>query len=98
MTWPELQALTINQNLETEGGLIEYPQEEHIPLLSDVLDLVKGSDFILNIELKAHAVKWSRRQTGSEVAKLVREYGMEDQVICLDSHIENTNSVKALVV
>ena len=83
MTWAELQALTINRNLETEGGLIKYPQEERIPLLSEVLELVKGSDFILNIELKAHAVKWSRRQTGAEVAKLVRAMGMEDQVVCV---------------
>ena len=28
MTLPELQALTINRNLETEGGLIKSPQEE----------------------------------------------------------------------
>lgn len=83
MTWSELQALTIKQKVETEGGLIHYPQEEHIPLLEDVLTVVKGTDFILNIELKAHAVKWSRRQTGAEVAKLVRKMKMERQVICV---------------
>jgi glycerophosphoryl diester phosphodiesterase len=83
MTWPELQALTIKQDIETEGGLIHYPQTERIPLLSEVLEVVKGTDFILNIELKAHAVKWSRRRTGAEVAKLVRSMEMEDQVICV---------------
>ena len=83
MTWAELQTLSIKQAIETEGGLIHYPQEERIPLLEDVLKAVKNTDFILNIELKAHAVKWSRRQTGAEVAKLVRAMGMEDQVICV---------------
>jgi glycerophosphoryl diester phosphodiesterase len=82
MTWQELSSLSIQKELEVDGGNYTYQQEEAVPLLSDVLEEIKGKDFIMNIELKAYVPKWSRRETGTEVAKVIRSLGMEAQVLC----------------
>jgi glycerophosphoryl diester phosphodiesterase len=82
MTWQDLKSLTIQKALDVDGGSYTYPKEETIPLLSDVLEEVKDKDFILNIELKAYVPKWSRRETGTEVAKVIRSLGVENQVVC----------------
>ncbi len=37
--------------------------------------------FRLNIEMKAYAPKWSRRHTGTEVARVVRKTASEDSVV-----------------
>jgi len=81
-TWADLQSLNILKNIEVDGGLRHYEMEEKIPLLSEVLEELKGKDFFVDIEIKAYRPRWSKRKTGKEVAKIVREVGMENQVVC----------------
>ncbi|OQX40211.1 MAG: hypothetical protein B0D91_00235 [Oceanospirillales bacterium LUC14_002_19_P2] len=50
-----------------DGTVVEYPSEEQIPLLDEVLDEC-GDSLLINIEMKAYAPNWSRRHTGTEVA------------------------------
>ncbi len=95
MTWKELQTLTVQKSIEVDGGMRHYEKEERIPLLSDVLEEIKGKDFFVDIEMKAYAPRWTKRRTGREVAKIVRATGIEDQVVCSSfnffmlNHLEN---------
>lgn len=82
MTWKDLQNLTVQKRIEVDGGMRYYEKEEKIPLLSDILQEIKGKDFFVDIEIKAYAPKWSKRKTGREVAKIVRNANVENQVVC----------------
>ncbi|MBT3208175.1 MAG: hypothetical protein HN704_04680 [Bacteroidetes bacterium] len=82
MTWKELQNLCVQKSIEVDGGLRQYEKEEKIPLLSDVLEEIKGKDFFVDIEIKAYRPQWSQRKTGSEVAKIIQATGTENQVVC----------------
>jgi glycerophosphoryl diester phosphodiesterase len=82
MTWKDLQTLTVQRNIEVDGGLRQYEKEERIPLLSEVLEEIKGKDFFINIELKAYKPRWSKRKTGREVAKVVRASATGNQAVC----------------
>ncbi len=82
MTWKDLQTLTVQKRIEVDGGVRDYEKEEKIPLLSDVLQEIKGKDFFVDIEIKAYVPRWSKRKTGREVAKIVRNANVENQVVC----------------
>jgi glycerophosphoryl diester phosphodiesterase len=82
MTWKDLQTLTVQKSIEVDGGPRQYNKEERIPLLSDVLEEIKGKDFFIDIEIKAYKPRWSKRKTGREVAKVVRASGTENQAVC----------------
>ncbi len=82
LTWKELQTLSVQRSIEVDGGLRYYEKEEKIPLLSDVLEELRGRDFFVDIEIKAYRPRWSKRRTGSEVAKIVRATRTENQVVC----------------
>jgi glycerophosphoryl diester phosphodiesterase len=53
---------------------------EKIPLLTDVIDLVRGKGIILNIEIKASR-KYYNPGLGQKTARIVRDYGIQDFVI-----------------
>lgn len=80
-TWAELKDLPVLKDIEVDGGMRHYKREERIPLLSDVLEEIKGKDFFVDLEIKAYKPRWSKRQTGREVAKIVRAAGVENQII-----------------
>ncbi|MEM7103483.1 MAG: glycerophosphodiester phosphodiesterase family protein [Bacteroidota bacterium] len=82
MTWDDLKTITVLKDIEVDGGLRHYPKEERIPLLSEVLEEVKGKEFFMDVELKAYSPKWSKRDTGTETAKIIRSLEMEDQLVC----------------
>lgn len=82
MTWSEVSKLRIKKTIDRgDGTLVDYPSEQIIPLLEDVL-VRFSKDLAINIEMKAYAPNWSRRHTGSEVAKIIRHLGVEHKVIC----------------
>lgn len=83
MTWDEVSRLRLQRRIamDAQGAqVLEYPCEERVPLLEEVLDEFSGK-LLMNIEMKAYAPKWERRHTGTEVAKLVRKAGAEASVI-----------------
>jgi glycerophosphoryl diester phosphodiesterase len=67
-----------------DGGLRTYQKEEKIPLLKDVLQVIKESgnkSFYMDIEMKPPMPKFSERRLGTEVAKIVRKLEIEAQVV-----------------
>jgi glycerophosphoryl diester phosphodiesterase len=81
MTWDEVSRLRIQRKIDMGGGTyLEYPSEERIPLLEEVLEEFKGK-LLMNIEMKAYAPKWSLRNTGTEVARVIRQTGAEASVV-----------------
>lgn len=81
MTWDEVSRLRIRRRIDMGGGrIVEYPTEERIPLLEEVLDEFKGR-LLMNIEMKAYAPNWGRRHTGTEVARVIRRCAAADSVV-----------------
>ncbi|GAA4652206.1 hypothetical protein GCM10023116_44900 [Kistimonas scapharcae] len=81
MTWDEVSQLRIQRRIDRgDGTVVEYPSEERIPLLEEVLDEC-GDSLLINIEMKAYAPNWSRRHTGTEVARVIKASGKQDNVI-----------------
>jgi glycerophosphoryl diester phosphodiesterase len=81
MSWDEVSRLRIRRRLDVGGGeWVDYPREESIPLLEDVLDEF-GGRLLINIEMKAYGPDWSRRHTGTEVAQVIRRAGAEASVV-----------------
>jgi len=80
----EVSKIKIQKNVDqNDNGKIihEYESEQPIPLLEDVLNLFKGKNFVFNIELKCAKPVWSQRHLGTEVAKIIRKTGFENQCI-----------------
>ncbi len=82
LTWDDLKTIQVLQEIEVDGGLRKYAGPLSIPLLDDVLEIIKGKDFFVDIELKAYSPRWSTRKVGREVAKIVKHMEMLDQVMC----------------
>ncbi len=82
MTWNELKTIEILPEIEVDGGIRKYTGPSNIPLLEDALETIKGKDFFVDIELKAYSVSWAKRKIGREVAKIVKDMKMFEQVIC----------------
>lgn len=83
VTWNELKNAKIKQDLEVDGGIRYYDKKRPFILLHDILNMIKGDkEFLLNIELKANFPNWGRRDTGTEVAKIIRMTQTESQVFC----------------
>ena len=79
MTWPEIQQLNIKQILDVGDRVINYGREEKIVLLADVLEEMRGK-VIVDIEIKAYSLDFGQRQTGTAVANLIRQMGLESEV------------------
>lgn len=82
MTWDDLKTIQIQSTLKVDGGIREYQKPLAIPLLSDVLEEIKGKDCFVNIEMKAYAAKWKRRKVGRAVAEVLRKMDLMNQVVC----------------
>ncbi|HHT24218.1 MAG TPA: glycerophosphodiester phosphodiesterase [Clostridiaceae bacterium] len=54
-------------------------RNSYVPLLAEVLDLIKGKDTLLNIELKNAQVLYSELE--EDVLNLVREFDLEERII-----------------
>lgn len=80
MTWPEIQQLTIKSVQKTGKTTIDYGKEEHIPLLEDVLKLTRGK-LLVNLEIKSKGWNLKRYFAGVEVARILREMKMENDVL-----------------
>jgi glycerophosphoryl diester phosphodiesterase len=81
MTWDEVSRLRIRKRVDMgDGNVVSFPSEERIPLLEEVLDEFKGK-LLMNVEMKAYAPNWSRRHTGTEVARIIRRCGAENSLI-----------------
>ena len=81
MTWDEVSKLRISKQIDMgDGQIVTYAAEEKIPLLEEVLDEFKGK-LLMNVELKTYGLKWSRRKSGKETAKVIRKIGAEESVI-----------------
>ena len=82
MTWDDLKTIQILPEIEVDGGIRKYTGPSNIPLLEDAMETIKGKDFFVDIELKAYASSWTKRKIGREVAKIVRDMEMLEQVVC----------------
>lgn len=63
---------------------LDAGQGEKIPLLSEFLDLVKGSDLLLNVEMKDY-----RPETLDRTIAMLTSYGVRDQsvIACFDCRV-----------
>ncbi len=57
----------------------ENDEATYVPLLAEVLDLVKDTDLLLNIELKNAQVQYPELE--EDTLALVKQYGLEERVI-----------------
>lgn len=81
MTWEQVSKLRIQRRIDMgEGRFVTYDQQERIPLLEEVLEEFKGK-LLMNVEMKAYAPNWSRRHTGTEVARVIRRSGAMNSVV-----------------
>lgn len=80
MTWDEISKRRIQSKIDMGHNVVDYGTQERIPLLEEVLDAFKDK-LMINIEMKAYAPKWSRRHTGTEVARIIRKTKAENSVI-----------------
>lgn len=53
---------------------------EQIPTLEEILNEF-ADKLIINVEMKAYRPQWERRETGTEVAKIIRKCNVADRVI-----------------
>jgi glycerophosphoryl diester phosphodiesterase len=82
MTWDDLKTIQILPEIEVDGGIRKYSGPTNIPLLEEAMETIKGKDFFVDIELKAYAPSWAKRKIGREVAKIVKDMEMLEQVVC----------------
>lgn len=81
MRWDEVSKLRLQRRIDMGGGrVVRYEREERIPLLEEVLEEFNGR-LLMNIEMKAYAPNWSRRHTGTEVARAIRRSDAADSVV-----------------
>jgi glycerophosphoryl diester phosphodiesterase len=71
----------------------EKYKDERIPLLSDVLELVKDSNVILNIELK---VNDKDRNFEKQVIYLLNQYNMLDRCVVASQNYESVKKIENL--
>lgn len=82
LTWADLKTIQILPQIEVDGGMRQYPGPAEIPLLENALEMIRGSDFFVDIELKAYRPSWGHRHVGGEVANIVKRMGMLEQLVC----------------
>lgn len=82
LTYSDLKTIQVLPEIEVDGGMRKYNGTLNIPLLEDALELLKGKDAFIDLEMKAYAPKWSKRKIGREVAKILARANMMDQVAC----------------
>ncbi|WP_062270160.1 glycerophosphodiester phosphodiesterase [Endozoicomonas arenosclerae] len=81
MTWDEVSRLSIQKSIDRgDGTHVKYSGEHKIPLLEEVIWELPD-DFLINIEMKAYTLDWSRRHTGTHVAEIIKNTGAHNRVI-----------------
>jgi glycerophosphoryl diester phosphodiesterase len=65
-----------------------------IPLMSEVLDLLKPTDLTINIELKTGLIFY--KDIEGKILKLVHDYGMEDRIIYSSFNHYSVTTIKTL--
>jgi glycerophosphoryl diester phosphodiesterase len=83
MTWNEVSKLRVQKTIDAtgQGDMISYAEAQPIPLLEEVLERF-SRDLLINIELKAYKPMWSRRRLGRHTARVIRDTGAFNRVIC----------------
>ncbi|SFJ05644.1 glycerophosphodiester phosphodiesterase [Thermoflavimicrobium dichotomicum] len=76
-----IKDLTLTELKQVSSGkwFADEFQAERIPVLSEVLELISGSDLWLNIELKNHIVMYPGLEEA--VIREVERFGMENRVV-----------------
>ncbi|XP_028400091.1 uncharacterized protein LOC114523393 [Dendronephthya gigantea] len=84
MTYAEIKKLDIKKQIKYGDRVYNYSKTEKIPLLEDLLKLMKGSGMLMILEMKPSDPPYNlkhSRQTGIEVARMVKRMGLEKQVV-----------------
>jgi len=79
MTWDQLKEFNIRQTINVGDKTIHYSRKEKIVLLKDVLEEVRGK-LLVDIEIKATGMGFHQRRIGKEVAKLIRQMNLFNNV------------------
>ena len=94
MTWSEISQLNIQKVIDRgDGTAISYQHRQPIPLLEEVIPELP-SDFLINIEMKAYSLNWSRRHTGKLVAEIIEKTQSHDRVIVTSFDFFMLNSLE----
>lgn len=86
LTWDQVSRLRLQRrihmgrNAAGQQVVIEFDQEEPVPLLEEVLTELKGQA-VIDIELKPSLPHPSQRAVGTVVAEIVDRLGVADQVV-----------------
>ena len=84
MTYEEIKKLNIKKQLIYGDRVYNYTQSEKIPLLEDLLKMMKDSGLLMILEMKPSDPHYNlnhSRETGIQVAKMVKRFGLEKQVV-----------------
>jgi len=78
------QNFVIKKKIDINGQgeeFVEYESEQPVPLLEDLFKEFKGKPFLFDVEMKVRKLEFDWRETGTILGKLIREYGIENQII-----------------
>lgn len=92
--WVKDYTLEEITQLDIGSWFSEEYRDQRVPTLRQVLELVKGSNLELNIELKNSVVSYLGME--EKVVNLVEEYEMEDQVILSSFHLQSIHRLHQL--
>ena len=84
MTYEEIKKLNIKKQLIYGDRVYNYTTTEKIPLLEDLLKMMKDSGLLMILEMKPSDPPYNlnhSRETGIQVAKMVKRLGLEKQVV-----------------
>ena len=87
-TLEELRAFNMNQHFPAYGRVV-------IPTLSEVYDLVRGTEMVVNLELKNSAVFYEGLE--EQVLELARRKGLEDRMIYSSFNHYSMRKIKRLL-
>ena len=88
--------LTLHElrQLVCRKALFEESEDSRIPLLEEVLDLIKNTSAILNIELKTDVIPYPGIE--QKVIQLIQTYGLEDQILISSFNPKSIKECKAI--
>lgn len=80
------------KSFKNRKKLFRDNEECHIPILEEVLELIKDLDILLNIELKTDIINYDGIE--EDVIMLIEKYGIKDKVIISSFNHESIRKVK----
>ena len=87
LNYDELKQIDIGSHFNEEY------KDERIPLLSDVLELTKDSNILLNIELK---INGKEKNFEKQVINLLKQYNMLDRCVVASQNYESVKKIENL--